>query len=203
MNEEFEKYQEMAKAYLTKKERKNYYESKGICEPYADYACMLVELSDEEVSMIRPLKEQYGEDFVHHLKEVYEDDDTISDMFYGEPVGIDLENTYHQYRFTIREVNDEKVSSRQILIQLTDEEYCKLLAWHLYDSHLVLNTLFYRDEQLCKRIMRESMRYFEDELGIMCSNPFVLTMDEAIADMEQILKDNNLEKDSAYRVLPV
>lgn len=35
MNEEFEKYQEMAKAYLTKKERKNYYESKGICEPYA------------------------------------------------------------------------------------------------------------------------------------------------------------------------
>ena len=203
MNEEFEKYQEMAKAYLTKKERKNYYESKGICEPYADYACMLVELSDEEVSMIRPLKEQYGEDFVHHLKEVYEDDDTISDMFYGEPVDIDLENTYHQYRFTIREVNDEKVSSRQILIQLTDEEYCKLLAWHLYDSHLVLNTLFYRDEQLCKRIMRESMRYFDEELGIMCSIPFVLTMDEAIADMEQILKDNNLEKDSAYRVLPV
>ena len=203
MNEEFEKYQEMAKAYLTKKERKNYYESKGICEPYADYACMLVELSDEEVSMIRPLKEQYGEDFVHHLKEVYEDDDTISDMFYGEPVDIDLENAYHQYRFTIREVNDEKVSSRQILIQLTDEEYSKLLAWHLYDSHLVLNTLFYRDEQLCKRIMRESMRYFDEELGIMCSNPFVLTMDEAIADMEQILKDNNLEKDSAYRVLPV
>lgn len=203
MNEEFEKYQEMAKAYLTKKERKNYYESKGICEPYADYACMLVELSDEEVSMIRPLKEQYGEDFVHHLKEVYEDDDTISDMFYGEPVDIDLENAYHQYRFTIREVNDEKVSSRQILIQLTDEEYCKLLAWHLYDSHLVLNTLFYRDEQLCKRIMRESMRYFDEELGIMCSIPFVLTMDEAIADMEQILKDNNLEKDSAYRVLPV
>ena len=38
---------------------------------------------------------------------------------------------------------------------------------------------------------------------IMCSIPFVLTMDEAIADMEQILKDNNLEKDSAYRVLPV
>ena len=203
MNEEFEKYQELAKAYLAKKERKNYYESKGICEPYADYACMLVELSGEEVSMIRPLKEQYGEDFVHHLKEVYEDDDTISDMFYGDPVDIDLENTYHQYHFTIREVNDEKVSSRQILIQLTDEEYSKLLAWHLYDSHLVLNTLFYRDEQLCKRIMRESMRYFEDELGIMCSNPFVLTMDEAIADMEQILKDNNLEKDSAYRVLPV
>ena len=198
MNEEFEKYQEMAKAYLAKKERKNYYESKGICEPYADYVCMLVELSDEEVSMIRPLKEQYGEDFVHHLKEVYEDDDTISDMFYGEPVDIDLENAYHQYHFTIREVNDEKVSSRQILIQLTDEEYSKLLAWHLYDSHLVLNTLFYRDEQLCKRIMRESMRYVCHDECPLISNPFVLTMDEALADADEIRKENGLTKSMGY-----
>ena len=198
MNEEFEKYQELAKAYLAKKERKNYYESKGICEPYADYACMLVELSGEEVSMIRPLKEQYGEDFVHHLKEVYEDDDTISDMFYGDPVDIDLENTYHQYHFTIREVNDEKVSSRQILIHLTDEEYSKLLAWHLYDSHLVLNTLFYRDEQLCKRIMRESMRYVCHDECPLISNPFVLTMDEALADADEIRKENDLTKSVGY-----
>lgn len=148
MNEEFEKYQELAKAYLAKKERKNYYESKGICEPYADYACMLVELSDDEIGMIRPLKEKYGKDFINHLKEVYEDDDAISDLFYGDPVDIDLENVYHQYQFTIREVRDEKISSRQILVQLTDKEYIKLLAWHLWDQHLVMNTLFYRDEQL-------------------------------------------------------
>ena len=203
MNEEFLNYQEMAKAFLAKKERTNYYESKSISEPYPEYALMLISLSDEEVSKIKGLKKYYGEDFVNHLDEVINDSDVVDDMFCGDPVDIDLENTYHQYHFTIREVNDEKVSSRQILIQLTDEEYSKLLAWHLYDSHLVLNTLFYRDEQLCKRIMRESMRYFDEELGIMCSIPFVLTMDEAIADMEQILKDNNLEKDSAYRVLPV
>ena len=198
MNEEFLNYQEMAKAYLAKKERTNYYESKGICEPYPDYALALAELSDEEVRKIKELKDHYGEDFVNHLNEVINDPDVIHDMFYGDPVDIDLEHIHHQYVFNIRTVRGEEVSSRQILVELSDDDYSKLLAWHLYDSHLVLNTLFYRDEELCRKIMRESMRWVCDDIAPMVTDPFVLTMDEALTDTELIRKENNLTKSSGF-----
>lgn len=197
MNEEFENYQELAKAYLAKKERKNYYVTKGICEPYPDYCDYLAELTDDEAKQIRALKEQYGKEFINHLNEVIDDEDVIHDMFYGEPVDIDLDDLRHQYTFTIREVNgDEVTMTRKILVELTDNEYIKLLAWHLYDSHLVMNTLFYRDEQLCKRIMRESMRYVCDDDAPMITHPFVFTMDEALDDTEKIRQENGLIKTS-------
>lgn len=199
MNEEFQKYLEMAQAYLAKKERKNYYVTKGICEPYPDYCDYLAALTDEEVRQIRALKEQYGEDFISHLNEVFDDEDVISDLFYGEPVDIDLDDLRHQYAFTISEVNgDEVVLSREVLFELTDSDYAKLLAWHLYDSHLVMNTLFYRDEDLCRKIMLDSMRYHCDEGVPLLSNPFVFTMDEALYDAEQIRKENNLDKTTGY-----
>ena len=37
MNEEFEQYLEMSKAYLAKKERKNYYATEGINKEFPDY----------------------------------------------------------------------------------------------------------------------------------------------------------------------
>lgn len=198
MNEEFLNYREMAKAFLAKKERTNYYESKSISEPYPEYALMLISLSDEEVSKIKGLKKYYGEDFVNHLDEVINDSDVVDDMFCGDPVDIDLENIHHQYVFNIRTVRGEEVTSRKILVELSDEDYCKLLAWHLYDSHLVLNTLFYRDEELCRKIMRESMRWVCDDLAPMVTAPFVLTMDEALADTELIRQENNLTKSTGF-----
>ncbi|SFC46027.1 hypothetical protein SAMN04488494_2149 [Xylanibacter ruminicola] len=198
MNEEFLNYQEMAKVFLAKKERTNYYESKSISEPYPEYALMLISLSDEEVSKIKGLKKYYGEDFVNHLDEVINDSDVVDDMFCGDPVDIDLENIHHQYVFNIRTVRGEEVTSRKILVELSDEDYCKLLAWHLYDSHLVLNTLFYRDEELCRKIMRESMRWVCDDLAPMVTDPFVLTMDEALADTELIRQENNLTKSTGF-----
>jgi hypothetical protein len=194
----FEEALQLANQFLVTKERKNYYETKGISEPYPEYAGMLVELSDDMVSQIRTLKEHYGQDFVNHLQEVIDDEDVISDMFYGDPVDIDLDDIRHQYTFTLHEVNGEKVSSRQVLVELSDKEYAKLLAWHLYDGHLVMNTLFYRDENLCRRIMHETMRYVCDDCAPLISNPFVFTMDEAQTDAEEIRKANGLIKDSAY-----
>ena len=75
MQEELQKYIEMSQAYLAKKERKNYYVTKGICEPYADYCDYLAPLTDDEVKKIRTLKEQYGADFIHHLNDVTELED--------------------------------------------------------------------------------------------------------------------------------
>ena len=198
MIETFEQALQLANEFLATKERKNYYETKGISEPYPDYAIELVELSDDMVSQIRTLKERYGQDFVNHLQEVIDDEDVISDMFYGDPVDIDLDYVHHQYTFTLHEVNGEKVSSRQILVGLSDKEYAKLLAWHLYDGHLVMNTLFYRDESLCRWIMHETMRYVCDDCAPLISNPFVFTMDEAQADADTIRETHNIVKDSAY-----
>ena len=182
----------LATAFLANKVRTNYYETKAIYEPYPDFVTTLAELSDEEVRKIRDLKHHYGEDFVNHLNEVINDPDVIHDMFCGDAVDIDLEHIHNQYVFNIRTVHGEEVSSRQILIELSDEDYCKLLAWHIYDSHLVLNTLFYRDEDLCKKIIRNSMRWVCDGEAPMFSDPFILTMDEALADTDLIRQEHNL-----------
>ena len=199
MNEELQKYQELANGYLAKKDRVNYYETSSYSDFTDENVGMLVELSDEEVSKIRDLKARYDKDFVNHLGEVFDDEDIISDMFYTEErLDIDLDYVYHQYHFTLSEVNGDKVSSRQVLIQLSDEEYTKLLAWHLYDSHLVINTLFYRDENLARRIMREAMRYKCDDDAPLLSHPFVIVMDEALADADQIRQDNGLTKSSGF-----
>lgn len=198
MNEELAKYQEMAKAYLAKKERVNYYQTKSVYYESPDYSYLLAELSNDEVRQLKALKERYGEDFISHLSEVITDPDVISDMFFDEPVDIDLETIHHQYTFHLRTVNGEKVTSRSILVELSDDDYCRLLAWHLYDSHLVMNTLFYRDEELCRKIMHESMRYVSDGIVAMVDDPFVITMDEALADADAIRKQNSLEKSVGY-----
>ena len=93
----FEDCQQLAQDFLATKERVNYYETKGIADPYPDYASMLTPLTDEEVNQIKPLKEKYGDQFVEHLNEVFDDPDFISDMFYGDPVDIDLDTIHHQY----------------------------------------------------------------------------------------------------------
>ena len=198
MNETLEKYQELAKTFLTKKERVNYYETTGYDDLHDENVGMLVELSDEEISKLRDLKARYGEEFVNHLIEVFDDEDVISDMFYAAPVDIDIDTVYHQYRFTLSEVDGDKVSSRQVLIELSDKEYSKLLALHLFDCHLVINTLFYRDEKLARRLMHEALRYKCDEDFPVIDHPFVIVMDEALADADLIRQENGIVKSEGY-----
>ena len=85
MSEVFEKYQEMAKNYLAKKERVKYYETPGNDEPYPSYAGIYTAISDD-VAEIRERKDRDGKDFINHLNEVIDDEDVFHNMFYGEPV---------------------------------------------------------------------------------------------------------------------
>jgi len=64
MDEIFDKYQELAQAFLAKKERVNYYEAQvyyesedEFYEPDDDTFSILVDLSDDEVAKLRDLKE--------------------------------------------------------------------------------------------------------------------------------------------------
>ena len=193
MIEDFETALQLAAEFLATKERENYYETKAIYEPIPDYSYMLTPLSDDEVRQIKALKERYGEEFIDHLDEFIDDPDVISDMFYGEPVDIDLETIHHQYKFNILSIQGEKVSSRSILVELSDEDYSKLLAWHLFDGKTMMNTLYYRDEKLYRKIMRGAMCYVLDENDFLRFNdPFVVTLDEALADTAQILSTHNI-----------
>ena len=203
MEKEIKKYVEMAKAYLEEKERKNYYEFRVFNDDGPiEYFGYQNALTDEEVDKIKKLHARYGDEYVNHLVEVFGDPDIVHDLGAGcEIVSIDLDTVYHQYTFTLSRVMGDAVSSRKIQIELSDDDYSKLLAWHLYDSHLVMNTLFYRDENLFKRIMRQAMFSFCDEWWPMVDDPFVVIMDEALADVDEIRKKHRLKKSSSYRAL--
>jgi len=140
----FEQALQLANEFLATKECKNYYESQGIYEPCPEYVGMLVDLSDDMVSQIRTLKERYGEDFVSHLHEVIDDEDLISDMFYGEPVDIDLDHVRHQYTFNIHELKpDGTVSDCSLLLELKDEEYARLLGFSKNQGFTGILVIFY------------------------------------------------------------
>ena len=205
MIENFEDSLKLATEFLAKKERKNYYEFKVVQEPFADYVFPLNELSDEDVKRLRELKEKYQGAFVEHLSEAL-DEDTIDDLDCGdELVDIDLDNVQHQYRFKVHHLKqDGTVCSYDRLVMLTDEEYARLLAWHVFDNHLIINTLRYRDSNLYNRILREvDLYYWEDGIAIMQDDPYLVTMDEAKADAEMIMKENGIKQSSGYLCISI
>lgn len=205
MIENFEDSLKLATEFLAKKERKNYYEFKVVQEPFADYVFPLNELSDEDVKHLRELKEKYQGAFVEHLSEAL-DEDTIDDLDCGdELVDIDLDNVQHQYRFKVHHLKqDGTVLSYDRLVTLTDEEYARLLAWHVFDNHLIINTLRYRDSNLYNRILREvDLYYWEDHIAIMQDDPYLVTMDEAKADAEMIMKENGIKQSSGYLCISI
>ena len=197
---DFEKCLELAQEFLTKKVRKNYYEFKVIQEPCADYVYTQNELSDEEVDSLRQLKEKYGEAFVDHLDEAL-GEDTLDNLNCGDELAdIDLDNILHQYRFTAHHIKqDGTVRSSERLVTLTNEEYARLLAWHVFDNHLIINTLRYRDSNLYDRILRGvDTYYWDDFIAMMVDDPYLVTMDEAKADAESIVRENNIERSDGY-----
>ena len=205
MIENFEDSLKLATEFLAKKERKNYYEFKVVQEPFADYVFPLNELSDEDVKHLRELKEKYQGAFVKHLSEAL-DEDTIDDLDCGdELVDIDLDNVQHQYRFKVHHLKqDGTVLSYDRLVTLTDEEYARLLAWNVFDNHLIINTLRYRDSNLYNRILREvDLYYWEDGIAIMQDDPYLVTMDEAKADAEKIIKENGIKNTSGYLCISI
>ncbi|MBP3757504.1 MAG: hypothetical protein J6I61_09525 [Prevotella sp.] len=205
MTEEFNHYLRLAGTHLANKPRDNYYDAQGIYSPYSDYTHMLVALTDEQVRHIRALKACYGSDFVDHLADelFHGDDDAVSDLFYGDPDDIDTEHVYHQYRFTIHEVGaDGSVTSHAKLLHLSDADYTKLLALQLYDEHLTINTLYYYDPSLQRTILNDAMFYFMDEEVCILHAPFTITMDEVLADADQLVSQYRIPRNGAYLELP-
>ena len=199
---QFEDGLKLAQEFLTSKKRDNYHEFKVFYDDHGEECIFLNHLTDAQVTALRSLKEKYGEEFVKHLDEVYDNPDTIHDLTGGcEILDIDLENVSYKYAVTIHELeSDGTLSSIPTRISLSDEEYARLIAWHLYDEHFTMNMLRHRDGQLYDIVMSKAENYYTDMDGycLFVSNPYLITLDEAKADAEIIVKQHEIERSGAY-----
>ena len=198
-DEEFKKYLEMSKSYLAKKDSNGYYDFECFDEESPFSVVYTIQLTDEEVSHIRQLKKIHPEDYCQYLDEIYDDH---PELRHGqEIISIDTDFVWHKYNVTIHELKpDGKIWSRPYRITLRDDEYVKLLAWHLYDEHLTICTLRNRDRELYSAIMREiDYSYLDECLIYMVDNPYVATLDEAKADADAIVKLHKIHRTGGYR----
>lgn len=178
----------LAQDYLATKERTPHYEIRSISDICpADGWCNLQSFSEEEMTQLLALREKYGkEEFFNHLDEVF-DEDTLHDMVYGsEIISFDLDRMYFKYNFTYHEITDKGVQSGTIKLNLTDEIYVKLLALHLENRNLTINSLRYADRDLYKKVTRYVDSCFCYDGAYEVCNPYTITMDEFRADAQKI-----------------
>lgn len=192
MYNENNKCAELAKEFLAGKERKDYYEIMAFDEDDMTEVRFLQGFSEDELNALRALREKYGkEDFVKHLDEVYPDPDDIHDLTCGRDIlGIDLDVPYHQYRFVRHELKGDTLTTHDALVELTDEQYVRLLSYCLEDKGMNVNKLRYADKVLHERVIRDVDLdlCFDDCYSGNC--PYLITMDEVKEDAERILAEN-------------
>lgn len=184
----------LAQNYLAVKERAPHYEIRSISDACpAEGWYNLESFSDEEMAQLLTLRDKYGkEDFFNHLDEIF-DDDTIYDLFYGsEIIGFDLDTEHFKYTFTYHQITDKGVRTGKAKLNLSDETYVRLLALHLENKDLTINSLRYADRNLYEEVTRGVDYHFcyDDEYYV--TDPYTITMDEAREDAQKI-REQNLE----------
>ena len=192
----------LAQNFLTTKERSCFYQFTALDDNFdREYYCYN-ELSADDVARLRALKNHYGDTFVRHLDEVFSDPDLIHDFTGGgEILAIDLDHVHHRYGVALHELQpDGTVHTIHTRVAFSDDEYARLLAWHLYDEHLTVNTLRHRDRKLFDSVLDGADRYHTDIDGdcLFVSNPYLITLDEARADADLIVHHHNIERTGAY-----
>ena len=183
-------YAKLAKEYLAQKERQVYYTVTLCNEERPDEYCTLEKFTDEELEALHKLRDKYGKDqFVMHLDEIGIDD--FIDFACGDEVlDIDLDYKSYRYEFGRHELRDDKLVRYTVLVELRDEEYIRLLALCLEDQTMNINKLKYVYKNGYDWIMHYVDATLSDD-GFFCgSYPYLVTMDELFADVEQILTDH-------------
>jgi hypothetical protein len=192
----------LAKDFLLTKDRESYYEFKFYNEDFGEEWHVLNQLTVEEFADVCALKLKYGDEFVKHLDEVFDDPDIIHDFTGGcEILDIDLDNVHHQYAFSVHELKPYMtVVSQPVEVSLSDEQYAELIAWHIFDKNFSINLLRYRNRQLFDEVTRGADAHFIlDGECFIAEAPYVITLDEAKADAEAIIRQHNIVRSSWYR----
>ena len=192
----FEDGLKLAQEFLQTKERENYYGFKSYDEESDKEYIVLNKLDEDEFSAFLALREKYGKGFEMHLDEICDDPDYIHDFTGGAEIcEIDLDKVWHMYGFTLHELqSDGTLRHNHSKIDLKDDEYARLIAWHLYDKDLTINRLRYHDRNLYETIMNGADRKYSYDLDFFeATEPFLVTLDEAKADAELLVKQHGIE----------
>ena len=191
----------LANEFLATKQRSNFYQFTALNDNNTEYCCYN-ELSADDVDRLRDLKAKYGDDFVSHLDEIFSDPDVIHDFTGGgEILAIDIDHVYYHYGLSLHELQaDGTVHTVHTRVAFSDDDYARLIAWHLYDEHLVINTLRYRDRKLYDTVLDGADLYHTDTDGdcFFVTDPYLITLDEARADADLIVRQRGIQRNGAY-----
>ena len=192
----------MAQDFLTTKQRGCFYQFTALDDNFDREYCCYNELSADDVARLRALKDHYGDAFVRHLDEVFSDPDLLHDFTGGgEILAIDLDHVHYYYDLSLHELQpDGTVHTIPTSVAFSDDEYARLVAWHLYDEHLTMNLLRHHDRELYDVVMLAADNYYSDTDCdcLMVSHPYLVTLDEAKVDSELIVVKHNIKRNGWY-----
>lgn len=180
-------YKAMAQDFLASKVRTPHFEIRSItdCCPAEGWS-NLESFSNEDMTKLLALREKYGKkDFFNHLDEIF-DEDTVYELAAGDIFDFDLDTEYYMYTFTYHQITPRGVVTGKVKINLYDETYVRLLALHLENKDLTINSLRYADKDLYDVVMRGIDQHFCYDGIFQVLDPYTITMDEAKADAQQI-----------------
>ena len=179
----------IATGFLATKERKNYYLFTARRDKRDTGYSYLDVLSDSDVARLRPYKDRYGNACISQLGELPDPPFAIPNYGDGwETIFIDIDKVYHRYDVVLHELHsDFHTYSTKTKVTLSDDQYARLIAWHLYDEHFTMNRLRHLDRRLYDAVICETDRYYRNHFGGMATDPYLVTFDEAKADSELIL----------------
>lgn len=179
---------EVAKIFFANKVRKNYYEIMALDEEVLEELRFLQEFNADQVKSLKQLREKYGrEDFIKHLDEVFQNPDEIDDLTRGrEILDINLDKPIHKYEFARHELNGESLKRYNVLVEMTDDMYVRLLSLCVTDKSMNMNKLRFADEDVYKHVLNRVDLSSTCDYFFVGTNPYLITMDEVKADAERI-----------------
>lgn len=183
----------LAHEYMATKETRKYYTVNVYNEELDQIDNYWANVSAEEIEGFFSLREKYGQkEWLKHLKEVIPDDDDRQDALCASDdliFDIELDSPQNMYAFRIHELTPTGLSAYCKLIDISDDKYAKLLALCLGDNTMNFNKLEYADKDLYSYLHRCIDRYYGfNDYDNLATSPYLVTMDEAMDDIEKILK---------------
>lgn len=183
-----EEYGEIARTYLAVlKERTQYYQIKYICSNDGiEFWTGMQAFSDAEMASLKRLRDKYGDSqFFNHLDDAF-DPKTLNEIAPDEIVHFDLDDPQYLYDFNCHFLTPEGMQTLPVKVQLSDETYAKLLVALLADCRLNINKLKYANKEVYDQITHEVDLNFASGGIFSAKYPYLITLDEAIADAQKI-----------------
>ena len=162
---------------------------------------VLKKLTDEQIEIVRQIKDKCKKEELNFWEvmeeegvDKYEFLQTKSGYIHHSlvPNGVDLDNPHYMYKFKIAIFADnieDKPLVREFSIDLTDEEYAKLLDWQLCNWNSGFNFLRNREPELFKKMSARFENCFSTDWAPTHYAPaYVIEMTEVKADARAIFE---------------